>query len=726
MTHAGPGAAAFKPREALVRALAPRSVAVVGASNRPGSFGARTLENLAGYLGRVLMVSRSNSVLSQGCTYASIAELPEVPDCVVLATPGDQAEARLQECVAAGVGGVILYASGFGEVGDQARQHALGEMARRGGVALFGPNCLGVANHTMDLVLSFADFTGGLGRVTRGIGVISQSGAIGISLSQARRRGVSVSHVLTFGNGSDVDTADLIAYLADEPACATIACVFEGAVQPMRIVQAAALAAERGKVVVMYKTATGEHGARAAMSHTGSLAGSDSAYRAVLREAGVVLVDSLEALVETASFFSKAPAPRASAVAIVSASGGTGIMCTDKAEEHGLPMPQPGEPALAVLNQHIPSYGSARNPCDLTAQVLGNPASLAACCDAFAADPQYGVIVTSQSWAAPALATRVGVYEETARRSGKPVCTVWVSQWHEGPGAIEFERSSHVAVFHSMDNCFAAIRAWHTHDAWRRRRHGHPAVAESARRQARQLLSACDSPTLGEREAKQLLALYGVPVVDDRRAASAIEAANAGRSVGFPVAMKIDSPDVLHKTDIGGVRLGVRGPDEAQEAYRDIVARVAAAEPSARIAGVLVQPMVQGGVEVLVGARRDPQFGALLVVGLGGIFVEILADVAVAPVPVSRESARAMLASLKGAKVFDGARGLPRVDLDRLSDVVSRISRMVADMGDDLMELDVNPIICGRDGQVHAVDALVVRRVESTACAARGETHEMA
>lgn len=722
-----PVSGTFKPRDALERALAPRTIAVVGASNRPGSFGARTLDNLSGFDGEVLLVSRSTATLAQGRTYPSLSELPKVPDCVVLATPGGQTEALVTECATAGVGGVIVYASGFGEVGDSERQDRITRLARRTGIAVFGPNCLGVANHTKKLVLSFADFTGGDAAVRRGVGVVSQSGAIGIALSQARRRGVAISHVLTFGNGCDVDTADLIAYLADEPACSAIACVFEGSSAPLRIVEAAALAATRDKIVVMYKTATGEQGAQAAMSHTGSLAGSDSAYRAVLRSAGVVLVDSLEALIETASFFSKAPPPRAKGAAIVSSSGGTGIMATDKAEERGIPLPQPNAATLAVLQQHIPSFGSTRNPCDLTAQVLGSPGSLAACCEAFAMSDDYGALVTTHPWAAPALAARVAVYEETARRSGKPVCTVWVSQWHEGPGAIEFERSEHVAVFHSMDRCFATLRAWHEHHAWKQLRHTFAEISPEQRKVAVDLRNGCASPTLGERDAKQLLAYYGVPVVNDAVATSGADAAAAADRIGYPVVMKIESPDVHHKSDMGGVRLNIRSRDEVMQTYTELMDSVARAAPQARVAGVLVQPMIKAGVEVIIGARRDPQFGPLLVVGLGGVFVELLADVSVAPVPVSREQARAMLLGLRGAQVLRGARGLPAVDVDRLADVVSRISTMVDDMREELLELDVNPLICGHNGQIHAVDALVVREPRPVPAAAQeGAGNEMA
>ncbi len=722
-----PVSGTFKRRDALERALAPRTIAVVGASNRPGSFGARTLDNLAGFDGEVLLVSRSSAALSQGRTYPSVSDLPKVPDCVVLATPGDQTEALVTECADAGVGGVVVYASGFGEVGDSERQERIARIARRTGIAVFGPNCLGIANHTKKLVLSFADFTGGDVAVRRGIGVVSQSGAIGIAMSQARRRGVAISHVLTFGNGCDVDTADLIAYLADEPACSAIACVFEGSSAPLRIVEAAALASSREKVVVMYKTATGDQGAQAAMSHTGSLAGSDSAYRAVLRSAGVVLVDSLEALVETASFFSKAPPPRAKGVAIVSSSGGTGIMATDKAEENRVPLPQPDAATLAVLQQHIPSYGSTRNPCDLTAQVLGSPGSLAACCEAFAMSDDYGALVTTHPWAAQALAARVAVYEETGRRSGKPVCAVWVSQWHEGPGAIEFEQSERVPVFHSMDRCFATLRAWHDHHAWKQLRRTFADIPAAQRRAAAELWDRCASPTLGEREAKQLLALYGVQVVTDAVATSAAEAVAAADAMGYPVVMKIESPDVHHKSDIGGVRLGIRSRDEAIQAYGEMMESVSLAAPQARVAGVLVQPMIKAGVEVIVGARRDPQFGPLLVVGLGGVFVELLADVSIAPVPVSREEAHAMLLDLRGAQVLRGVRGLPAVDLERLADVVSRISTMVDDMRGELLELDVNPLICGHNGQIHAVDALVVRQAKPVpAVAPEGAGNEMA
>ena len=716
---------AFKPRSTLGRALAPQSVAVVGASNRPGSFGSRTLDNLKSYPGRLWLVSRTSAVLEQGLTYATLSDLPEVPDCVVLAMPGEQAASQLNDCAALGVGGVILYASGFGEVGDFSRQQALSDIARRGGLALFGPNCLGIANHTMETVLSFADFTGGMGRVAKGIGVISQSGAVGIALSQIRRRGVPISHVLTFGNGCDVDTADLIAYLAEEPSCSAIACVFEGSSEPLRIVRAVRFASECGKVVVMYKVAKGEEGARAAMSHTGSLAGSDSIYRAVFRDAGAVLVDSLEALIETTSFFAKAPPPLAAGVAIVSTSGGIGIMCADKAEENKISLPQPSEETLNILRQHIPSYGSSRNPCDLPAPVLSNPDSLSACCDAFANDRQYGALVTSQSWAAPTLATRVKVYEETAIRSGKPVCTVWVSQWHEGPGAMEFEASPHVALFHSVANCFGAIRAWYEHHAWTQMRHRFPHFSLDIKDRALALLRSSLYTSLGEREAKQLLELYGVRIVSDHLVTSADQAADVAETIGFPVVMKIDSPDIFHKTDIGGVQLGVNSRAQAVQSYLSIMASVAATSPTARIKGVLVQPMIKPGLEVIVGSRLDPQFGSILMIGLGGIFVELLTDVALSPVPVSCDTALALLQGLRGAKLFDGLRGSHKIDLERLADTVSRISRMVADLGQELLELDVNPIICSQDGHIYAVDALCVRHVIGSSVATRGE-HEMA
>ncbi len=373
----------------LTRLLHPASIAVIGASTRAGSFGERVLMNLQHYGGRVYPVNARYERIGEQRCYPNVASLPEVPDCAVVTAPREAVEEIVLECASAGVGGVIVFASGYAETGKEdriAQQHRLAAIARESNMRIVGPNCIGVVNAPLDMRVTFMDITPIPAPRRQSIGMVSQSGALGMALAQAVVRGVSFSHVLTSGNSCDVDMADYISYLADDPSCAAIACVFEGMAEPERMLIAAERAWQRDKPLIVFKMATGEQGAAAAMSHTGSLAGSQAAYRAVFRRAGAILVDDYEALCETAAFFAKARPPKARGVAVVAASGGAAIMAADRAEQFGVPLPQPSDAVREVLLAHIPEFGSARNPCDVTAQILANPESLNACADALLGD----------------------------------------------------------------------------------------------------------------------------------------------------------------------------------------------------------------------------------------------------------------------------------------------------------------------------------------------------
>ncbi len=544
------------------------------------------------------------------------------------------------------------------------------------------------------------------------IGIISQSGSLGFSLAQAIERGAAVSHVLTSGNSCDVDVADYVAFLADEPSCRAIACVFEGMADPGRMIRAAEIAWQAGKPLVMYKMATGVRGAQAAMSHTGSLAGSNEAYVAAFARAGVIQVDRLEAVVETASFFAKAPPPSAPGVAVIATSGGATIMAADKAELHGVALPQPAAAAAAVLAARIPEFGSPRNPCDVTAQVLTDGDSLLVCTDALLGDPAFGALVTSHAYAYASATARLPVFSGSAAAHGKIVCNVWAPEWLGGPGARETEADPHLALFHSMDRCFATLAAWHWREDLRRQPPRDPAArlsAPDAAGQAAALLRAAPAQALTEREAKRVFALYGIPVVPDRLVQDPDAAIAAAAAFGFPVALKVESPDILHKTDAGVVRLNLHTAEAVRAAWHDILAASAAIQPPPRVTGVLVQPMLPPGVEVMIGARMDPQFGPLIVVGLGGILVELLKDVALALAPVQPAEALSMLRGLKGAPLLSGYRGAPPVDLNHLAEIVCRASELIADAAGAIAEMDINPLIC--DGaRIAAVDGLIVTR----------------
>jgi acetate---CoA ligase (ADP-forming) len=444
------------------------------------------------------------------------------------------------------------------------------------------------------------------------------------------------------------------------------------------------------------------------MSHTGSLAGSQAAYRAVFERAGAILVENYEALCETAAFFAKAPPPKARGVAVVAASGGAAIMAADRAEQYGVPLPQPSDAVRDILMAHIPEFGSARNPCDVTAQILANPESLNACADALLGDPSYGALVVPQTYGYAPSAKRIPVYDSLAAKHGKITCIAWQTEWLEGPGVKEAEEAEHVALFRSMPHLFAALAAWH----WRAEKRAAGTVAVAATpaetvQRARTLIAAADGQTLTEREAKEVLALYGVPVVGERVAQSVDEAVNAAGSLGYPVVLKVESPDLPHKTEAGVVRLNLRDADEVRAAYQAVMAKANAVTPPPRINGVLVQKMMPQGIEIVVGARIDPLFGPLVVVGLGGILVELLQDSALAPAPVTHDEALALLGQLKGARLLDGFRGMAGVDRNALADVICRVAAFAADHRDAIAELDVNPLICSGE-RITAVDALIV------------------
>ena len=345
-------------REQLTRLLHPASIAIVGASARAGSFGERTLFNMKHYAGRAYPVNARYRTIGEHKCYPSVADLPEVPDCAVICAPREAVEEIVLECAKAGVGGAIIFASGYSETGKEdraAQQERLAAIARETGLRIVGPNCIGVVNALLDSRVTFMDITPIPKPNGQAVGVVSQSGALGMALAQGVVRGLSVSHVLTSGNSCDVDMADYVNYLVEDPNCASIACVFEGMSTPERLLLAAENAWKADKPLVIFKMATGEYGAQAAMSHTGSLAGSHASYRAMFKRAGAIVVDDFEALMETAAFFAKAPPPKAAGAAIVAASGGAAIMAADRAEQNGVPMPQPTAEVRAILESRFRS-----------------------------------------------------------------------------------------------------------------------------------------------------------------------------------------------------------------------------------------------------------------------------------------------------------------------------------------------------------------------------------
>ena len=697
----------------LDRVLNPRHVCIVGASPKTGSFGDRVLTNLAGFGGNIYLVNSKYDLIGDRRCYPSMASLPENPDCVAVVAPRDAVEDIVRQAAQLRVGGVILYASGYAETQLPERidlQCRLESIGLDSGLKILGPNCLGIANYVRRARISFSDYPAPRDLPGKSIGIASQSGALSQSLAQAIECGVSISHAFSAGNQADVDVADLVAYLADEPSCHAIACVFEGMAHPQRLLEAAQIAWRRGKALLIHKTATGALGAEAAISHTGSLAGSDSAYRAAFERGGAVVVEEFEGLMEAAQFFAKAPPPKARGIAVLAASGGAAIMAADKAEAHGISLPQPGSEVRRILEANIPDFGSARNPCDVTGQVVNNPLSMPACSDALLSDAAYGALVVPQTLAFEMYKSRLESLGTQAEHYGKMTCSVLISNWLQGPGTLEAESNTHVALFRSMDRCFRTIAAWHHRaDLTQRGERDVKRVSDfGAARQAARLIADAPNDRLTERESKSVLALYGIPSVRELAADSLDTLLCAATELGFPLALKVESPDISHKSEAGGVALNLRSPDELCAAYERVLANARRFSPGAKISGVLLQPMVPAGVEVVAGARIDPLLGPLVVAGFGGVLVELLRDSSVELAPINAGEAMRMLLRLKGCALFGGFRGAPAVDLARLADILVRVSEFAADQRSLIAELDINPIICSGSTMM-AVDALIVR-----------------
>ncbi len=700
----------------LSRLIDPKVVAVVGASETRGSFGERTLSNMAGFAGKVFAINpKYQTLLGRPCV-PSLADLPERPDCVVLCVARPMVEGMIESAAAAGAGGVVIYASGFAETSKPDRieaQQRLIALAHRTGVRVVGPNCVGLANTRSKAGLNFMPDYAAMGHRAGPIGIVSQSGALGYTVLQGMERGIGFSHYLAAGNSCDVDVCDFISYLAENDDTRAIVCLLEGVKDGGRFLEAARKARDAGKALIVYKTGNSETSSKAAMSHTGTMVGSAVAYRTAFEEAGAVAVDDLESVLETASFFAKTKAPSAGrGVGILSTSGGAAVICADKAEVHGVPLPALEAKTAEALHTVVPDFGSVANPSDLTAEVLKTSETFGFCLDAFMSDASFSALVMPMIFAhASSSGARAPTLVEAAARTDKPLAVVWMNEWLQGPGSELLDADPSVCMFRSADRCFATLRTWFDWHARRARQSaasGRRSPANAAQAARRILVEAGSrGKSLSETESKRILDCYGIRVPREIVARDPDAAAEAASTIGGKVALKIVSPDILHKTEAGGVRLGLSVAEDVRAAAQEILASASRYAPQARIDGVSVQEMAPSGVEIVLGMKNDRQFGPLVAVGLGGIMVELLGDTAVRLAPIGETAARDMLASLKGYPLLTGFRGRPGVDVDGLVDAICRLSELAHDLADVIDQIDVNPVIASGAG-VLAADALIV------------------
>ncbi len=692
--------------------LNPRSIAVVGATERM-QYGGRFLRSVmqAGDRVDVYPVNpRYDKLLGLRC-YPSVSDLPESPDAVGIIVPYHRVMPVLRESAERGAGSAIVISAGFSERGVEERrqlQLELGEAARETGVRMSGPNCLGLANVKENIWACSSSSLSGVGLKSGNIGLVCQSGAsaFGPFLSRAIGRGVGYSYIVSTGNEADLEASDFARYLLDDEDTKVIALFIEGFKDARKFVEVARLAAERGKPIVAVKIGRSGAGTRAARSHTAALTGSDDAYDAAFRQYGVTRVHDWDKLLEVSQLLADSPPTRKRGVALVSHSGGVCSLTADSLGEAGLDLPELSEPARNGINEILEGFGWAANPADITGHASRDTVSQIM--EHMITEPEVGALLVASS-AGEEQARHV---IEARDRHDKLVAFLYTGNELGASTGLERLKEARVPVFHSPQNLASAIRQLHDYCDWRDSRaevgFGTLPAMSPEQRAALMGLRSSDRSTLTEHEAKWVLDKWGVPATREVRVSSASEAVEAAREIGYPVVLKIESPDILHKTEIGALSVGLADDYAVRDAYGRIVDSARANAPDAQISGVLVQEMVSGGVEVIVGASYDSQLGPTLLYGMGGIFVEALRDVSLRLCPISGLDAREMIGEVAGSRLLQGFRGRRKADVEALTDTLVGVSHMAANLEGAISELDINPLLVLPEGQgVKALDALI-------------------
>ncbi|MCY3830921.1 MAG: acetate--CoA ligase family protein [Rhodospirillaceae bacterium] len=695
------------PNRSLLPILRPESVAVIGASDTPSRIGGRPIHSMKtmGYGGRIHPVNPRRETVQGLPAFASIRDVPEPVDCALVAVPAAIAVGAIRDCAECGVKSAVVFTSGFAEQGEDGAvaQREIARIARDSGMRIVGPNCLGVFAMDSGWYGTFTNAPAMIERPPGPVGIVSQSGAYGSHvLIVAQKRGVGANYWVTTGNECDVEIGEVIDFFVDSPEVGIVVAYAEGIRDAARLRQALGKARDARKPVIFMKVGRTGEGARAAASHTASLAGSDAVYEALFRQYGVYRAGTTEELVDIAYACQYGSYPAGRRVALQTISGGGGVQMADDAVRYGLevaPLPQPVQARLKTL---IPFAGT-HNPVDFTAQALNEPDLMLKNIGLTIEEADYDshIVFMTTVPATPFMKEPCADLFRTVRERwpGVPMIMSLVG----GRDVVEAYEKLGYPVFEDPSLAVRALAALTRFGEAFGRGAGRAPPEPPAG-----MLPAPAAPA-GERDALAVLASAGIPVVGASLAATPDEAVAAAAALGGPCALKIASPDILHKTEIGGVLLNVEGDDAVADGARTLLRRAAERAPEARIDGVLVSGMVAGGVETVLGAVCDPVFGPAVMFGLGGVFVEALEDVSFRLAPFGVDEAHRMIGEIRGRAVLDGVRGAPPADLDALADALARLSVFAAANAGRIESVDINPFIALPEGGV-AADALIVPR----------------
>lgn len=702
-------------RESIRRMLEPRSIAVVGATPRP-QYGGRFLRSVLEARDKVRVYPvnpRYQDVLGVPC-YSSLADLPEPPDLVGIIVPYHQVLPVLKQSAEVGAGAAVVVSAGFAERGSEERnqlQDEIGAFAAASGLRVCGPNCLGVANVTSGVWPSShapdPDLRPGP------VALVSQSGAtsFGPLTTRAVEAGLGYSHVISTGNEADLESSNFIDYLLDEPHVRVVACFVEGFKDGRKFLGAAKKALRLGKKIVLIKVGRSDVGAKAARSHTAALTGSDEVHNAVFNQYGVTRCEDYDDLIQTAHLLAYVPPPTANGVAVVSHSGGISSLIADHLGNAGLHLPPLSEQAASGLNRILSGFGWAANPADITG--VASRKEFADVLTLLEQEPQAGALLIATA----GTPSQAQIVIDLKSQTSKPLIFLSTGGDNTEEG-LAMLREANIPVFTSPSRAAKSLADLFRYNQRRQKfldsetassAIANPAFTSSRHSRAGGNPSLPNGPTtLTEHDAKKLLSNWGVPSAKEVRARSIQEALEAAKTIGFPVALKLESPYIPHKTEADVVRLNIQTPNELHRAYGEIVANGLKFDPQSSGTPVLVQEMVEGGVEVIAGISQDPQFGLILLFGIGGVFVEVYNDVAMRACPITVADGREMIAEVQGFPLLQGFRGAPEADVDALVEALLSLSQMAVDLAARKPELDVNPLIVLPKGQgVKAVDALL-------------------
>ncbi|MEM1525655.1 MAG: acetate--CoA ligase family protein [Ignisphaera sp.] len=680
----------------------PRSVAVVGASREPGKVGHSILKNIidSGYSGRIYPINpKADSVLGLKA-YKSLLEVPDPIDLAVVVVPAPSVPSVIEECGMKGVKFAVVISAGFKEVGGEGieREKRLVETASKYGVRVVGPNCLGIIDMHTPMNASFGPLIDRKGSIA----FVSQSGALLVAiLDWSVKTGLGFSKIVSLGNKADLNEAEFLEYLGEDPETKVILLYLESIVNGRRFIEVAS-AVSRKKPIILLKGGITEAGAKAALSHTGAMAGGVTALKAALKKAGVILVPSLSELFDMAIAFSTQPMPLGSRVGIVTNAGGGGVVTSDTIIMKGLRLAALSLHTIEVLRSSLPPAAAIYNPVDVLGDAKADRYKIAI--DALLKDPNVDsvvVILTPQAVTEPEK-TAEAIIELSRKYPYKPMLAAFIGG-ERVEKAVKMLINNNIPVYDMPEKAVVALYGMNMYresreyllkiaehvELYNIDRRGALSIIEKARSEGRRVLL--------ESEAKEIMRCYGVPVAPTILVKTEDEAVEAARGIGYPVVLKIASPDITHKTDVGGVVINVRSDEDVKEAFKTIIANVRRYAPQASIHGVVVQRMVPKGREVIIGATKDPVFGHIIMFGLGGIYTELFKDVSFKLTPLSLYEAKEIIMETKAYTLLKGFRGEPSADIASIVNILLRVSKLVIDIP-QIVEMDINPLFVYEEG----------------------------